>query len=104
MSAPAASPSILRGKDGAAGPPRPAVHGPVHPSMRLFENSPPFQMVLRQLQTVAGHIDLDGGVFERLSMPKRALVVSVPIRMDDGRTERFIGFRVQRSLTSGPAK
>ena len=37
-------------------------------------------------------------------MPKRAMVVSVPIRMDDGRTEGFIGFRVQHSLTSGPSK
>jgi glutamate dehydrogenase (NAD(P)+) len=61
-------------------------------------------MAVRQLESVAGHIDLDAGVLERLSMPKRALVVSVPIRMDDGRTEGFLGFRVQHSLTSGPAK
>src|SRR4051812_39646739 len=70
----------------------------------LFENSPTFQMALRQLTSVAEHIDLDAGVLERLSMPKRAMVVSVPIRMDDGRTEGFLGFRVQHSLTSGPAK
>src|SRR5438445_813777 len=69
-----------------------------------FESSPTFQMALRQLTSVAEHIDLDPGVLERLSMPKRALVVSVPIRMDDGRTEGFLGFRVQHSLTSGPAK
>jgi glutamate dehydrogenase (NAD(P)+) len=61
-------------------------------------------MALRQLRSVAEHIDLDAGVLERLSQPKRALVVSVPIRMDDGRTEGFLGFRVQHSLTSGPAK
>jgi glutamate dehydrogenase (NAD(P)+) len=61
-------------------------------------------MALRQLASVAEHLDLDAGVLERLKMPKRALVVSVPIRMDDGRTEGFLGFRVQHSLTSGPAK
>jgi glutamate dehydrogenase (NAD(P)+) len=61
-------------------------------------------MALRQLGSVAAYIDLDAGVLERLCMPKRALVVSVPIRMDDGRTEGFLGFRVQHSLTSGPAK
>jgi glutamate dehydrogenase (NAD(P)+) len=61
-------------------------------------------MACRQLETVAEHIDLDAGVLARLAKPKRALVVSVPIRMDDGRTENFIGFRVQHSLTSGPAK
>src|SRR5208337_4987597 len=33
-----------------------------------------------------------------------AMVVSVPIRMDDGRTEAFVGYRVQHSLTSGPSK
>jgi glutamate dehydrogenase (NAD(P)+) len=77
---------------------------PPQPSAPLFESSPIFQMALRQLTSVAEHIDLDAGVLERLSMPKRALVVSVPIRMDDGRTEGFLGFRVQHSLTSGPAK
>src|SRR5438552_524345 len=90
-------------------PPRPArpLLGPGQPphlSAPLYESSPTFQMALRQLESVAGHIDLDAGVLERLSMPKRALVVSVPIRMDDGRTEGFLGFRVQHSLTSGPAK
>src|ERR1700751_3058119 len=77
---------------------------PQHPSVPLYESSPTFQMALRQLESVAEYIDLDAGVLERLSMPKRALVVSVPIRMDDGRTEGFLGFRVQHSLTSGPAK
>jgi glutamate dehydrogenase (NAD(P)+) len=61
-------------------------------------------MACRQLQTVAEHIDLDPGILERLSKPKRALVVSIPILMEDGRTDGFIGYRVQHSLTSGPSK
>jgi glutamate dehydrogenase/leucine dehydrogenase len=36
--------------------------------------------------------------------PKRSMIVSVPVRMDDGNTRNFIGYRVQHSLTSGPAK
>jgi glutamate dehydrogenase (NAD(P)+) len=77
-----------------------------HPSLPnpVYENSPTFKMACRQLETVAGHVDVDKGVLERLSEPKRALVVSIPIRMDDGRTEVFAGFRVQHSLTSGPSK
>jgi glutamate dehydrogenase (NAD(P)+) len=75
----------------------------VHP-FPVFENAPAFQMACRQLEVVAEVINVDLGVLERLSKPKRALVVSVPIRMDDGRTESFIGFRVQHSLTSGPSK
>jgi glutamate dehydrogenase (NAD(P)+) len=70
----------------------------------VFEQSPTFQMACRQLEKVAEVINVDTGVLERLSKPKRALVVSVPIRMDDGRTENFLGFRVQHSLTSGPSK
>jgi glutamate dehydrogenase (NAD(P)+) len=70
----------------------------------VYENSPTFRMACRQLEMVAEHIDIDPGVLERLSKPKRAMVVSVPVRMDDGHTEGFIGYRVQHSLTSGPSK
>lgn len=75
-----------------------------HSPIPVFENSPTFQMACQQLENVAAHIDLDPGVLERLSKPKRAIVVSIPIRMEEGRTEGFIGYRVQHSLTSGPSK
>jgi glutamate dehydrogenase (NAD(P)+) len=61
-------------------------------------------MACEQLEDVAEVIDIDKGVLERMSLPKRAMVVSIPVRMDDGRTEVFIGYRVQHSLTSGPSK
>jgi glutamate dehydrogenase (NAD(P)+) len=61
-------------------------------------------MACRQLETVAEVINVDPGVLERLSKPKRALVVSVPIQLDDGQTVSYIGYRVQHSLTSGPSK
>ncbi len=70
----------------------------------LYEQSPTFQMAMKQLADVADQTDLDGGVLERLGKPKRALIVSVPIRMDDESTEVFTGYRVQHSLTSGPSK
>jgi glutamate dehydrogenase (NAD(P)+) len=70
----------------------------------LFEASPVYQMACRQLESVAGAIDLDKNIVERMFQPKRSLVVSVPIRMDNGETHNFLGFRVQHSLTSGPAK
>lgn len=70
----------------------------------VYESSPTFQMACRQLDSVASVLDIDKGVLERLAWPRRALVVSIPVRMDDGRTEVFIGYRVQHSLTSGPAK
>jgi glutamate dehydrogenase (NAD(P)+) len=75
-----------------------------HHPIPVFENSPTFQMACRQLEKVADAIDIDPGVLERLAKPKRAIVVSVPIRMEDGHTENFVGYRVQHSLTSGPSK
>ncbi len=75
-----------------------------HQPVPVFESSPIFQMAYRQLDAVAHVVDIDRGVLRRLGLPKRAVVVSIPVRMDDGRTEMFIGYRVQHSLTSGPSK
>jgi len=70
----------------------------------VYGESATYQMAVLQLLTVAEHINLDVNILERLSKPKRALIVGVPTRMDDGRTQTFIGYRVQHSLTSGPSK
>ena len=70
----------------------------------LYDESPTFRMARQQLEVVAEHTELDPGVLERLSLPKRAMIVSIPVLMDDGRTQAFMGYRVQHSLTSGPSK
>jgi glutamate dehydrogenase (NAD(P)+) len=57
-----------------------------------------------QLDAVAGRLGLDRNIHERLRYPRRALVVSVPVLMDDGRTEVFIGYRVHHSTALGPTK
>jgi glutamate dehydrogenase (NAD(P)+) len=41
---------------------------------------------------------------ETLRRPKRALIVDIPIELDDGRIAHFEGYRVQHSLTRGPGK
>jgi len=74
------------------------------PPAPIFSSSPVYQMACKQLQTVAGVMDCDPGIIERLSVPKRSLVVSIPIRMDNGETHCFPGYRVQHSLTSGASK
>jgi glutamate dehydrogenase (NAD(P)+) len=61
-------------------------------------------MACRQLEAVADVIEVDKNVLRRLAYPKRAMVVSLPVKMDSGDTEVFTGFRVQHSLTSGPSK
>jgi glutamate dehydrogenase (NAD(P)+) len=73
-------------------------------SPTMFEQAPLYQMAVRQLEAVADAIELDRNILERLAQPKRAMVVSCPVKMDDGSTHNFIGYRVQHSLTSGPSK
>lgn len=85
-------------------PGRPEKSPPPRRSVSVFDDSPTFRMACHQLETVAEVIDIDKGVLARMSLPKRAMVVSVPVRMDDGHTEMFTGYRVQHSLTSGPSK
>ena len=71
--------------------------------MTLFAG-PVFEMAKQQFHIIADHLDIPIDERERLLMPKRAIAVSCPIHMDDGRTAVFQGFRVQHHLTLGPAK
>jgi glutamate dehydrogenase (NAD(P)+) len=59
---------------------------------------------LAQLDRVAARLGLAPEIHARLRYPRRALVVSVPVRMDDGRTEVFIGYRVHHNTVLGPTK
>ena len=75
------------------------------PIGNLFEQSPVYRMACDQLRAVAARMpEFDDGIMERLMVPKRSLVVSMPVRMRDDRTRVFIGYRVQHSLTSGASK
>ena len=57
-----------------------------------------------QLDQVAERLHLDHETHLRLRYPRRALVVSIPVRMDDGRTEVFMGYRVHHNTALGPTK
>jgi glutamate dehydrogenase (NAD(P)+) len=57
-----------------------------------------------QLDLAADRIGLDPNVRARLARPDRALIVSVPTRMDDGSVRVFTGYRVQHNDALGPFK
>ncbi|CAN5338031.1 Glu/Leu/Phe/Val dehydrogenase [soil metagenome] len=69
----------------------------------LLEN-PVFAMAVEQFERVADFLEMDADLRERVKWPKRVISVSVPVRMDDARTEVFFGHRVQHHLSRGPVK
>ncbi len=59
---------------------------------------------LAQLDRAAARLQLEPDVHQVLRLPRRALVVSIPVRMDDGNTKVFLGYRVHHSTVLGPTK
>ncbi|MDR4506955.1 MAG: Glu/Leu/Phe/Val dehydrogenase [Candidatus Brocadiaceae bacterium] len=70
----------------------------------MKENKILYETALKQFETVAEMLNLDDGMRERMRHPKRALIVSVPVKMDDGSSKVFKGYRVQHDITLGPSK
>ncbi len=63
-----------------------------------------FDNTIKLLENAANAVNCDPNVLARIKRPKKAIVVSVPVRMDDYRIKVFTGFRVQHSSTLGPYK
>jgi glutamate dehydrogenase (NAD(P)+) len=56
------------------------------------------------VRAAAARLGLDDGLLELLEAPEREVAVALPVRMDDGVTRVFRGYRVQHSRLLGPAK
>ena len=63
-----------------------------------------FETAQAQLRKVADLLSLDPGLTEILAHPRRELTVHFPVRMDDGQTRVFTGYRVQHNDARGPVK
>src|SRR5213078_3452644 len=61
-------------------------------------------MARAQYEQALPHAHVSDMVAERLSFPERAVIVSVPLRLDDGSIKIFPGYRVQHSTVLGPTK
>jgi len=64
----------------------------------------PFVMAQQQLDEAAEVLQLDTAVHQFLRQPLRELHVTLPVKMDDGRTRIFQGFRIQYNDARGPSK
>ena len=68
------------------------------------EHSDAWQTYLAQIDRVAPYLEHLADYIDTLKRPKRALIVDVPIVMDDGSIQHFEGYRVQHNLSRGPGK
>jgi glutamate dehydrogenase (NAD(P)+) len=59
---------------------------------------------LRQIDRVAPYLGELARWTDTLRHPKRALIVDIPLQMDDGTIRHFEGYRVQHNLSRGPGK
>lgn len=59
---------------------------------------------LRQIDRVAPYLGDLAYWVETLRHPKRALIVDIPVQMDDGTIRHFEGYRVQHNLSRGRVK
>jgi glutamate dehydrogenase len=64
----------------------------------LYEES------LKPLKKAADILNLESDVVDVLGSPERALIVSLPVKMDNGKIKVFEGYRVQHNTARGPAK
>src|SRR5438309_3549449 len=72
------------------------------PESHLREN--PYDIAKEQLRRVAELFGVDPNLVNVLQECKKAVVVSVPVTMDDGSIQALEGYRVTHNIARGPSK
>lgn len=70
----------------------------------MTEAQAAIKIALEQLRMAAEKLKLDPGIHEMLKRPKRSLIVSITIKMNNGDIGVFTGCRVQHNDARGPFK
>src|SRR5215207_4468378 len=70
----------------------------------MAEHGAIFGAMLQEFDGAARILNLEPGIWRILTHPKRQIIVSCPVQMDNGDIEVFTGYRVQYNITLGPAK
>jgi glutamate dehydrogenase (NAD(P)+) len=74
------------------------------PALGSVEDLNPFRIAMRQFDMAAETCSLEPDLREVLRRPRRALSLSLPVKMDNGTIRVFDAFRVQHSSARGPCK
>jgi glutamate dehydrogenase (NAD(P)+) len=69
----------------------------------LDENNP-FEAMMSRFDRAAQLLDLEPGLYKVLRHPEKQIIVSVPVTMDNGEVEVYMGYRVLYNTSRGPAK
>ncbi len=70
----------------------------------MAEHGPMFAAMLQEFEDAAKLLKLDPGIWRILTHPRRQVVVSCPVQMDNGEIHVFTGYRVQYNTALGPGK
>jgi glutamate dehydrogenase (NAD(P)+) len=73
-----------------------------HPQLEW--DAPLYRMAVAQFDQAVEVADIPEWIAERFRYPERAVILSIPVRMDDGSRIVFPGYRVQHSSILGPTK
>ncbi len=63
-----------------------------------------YDSAMENFDLAAEALELDESIRNMVKYPERILEVNLPVRMDNGKIQRFVGYRVQHSTSRGPAK
>ncbi|OGP02826.1 MAG: glutamate dehydrogenase [Curvibacter sp. RIFCSPHIGHO2_12_FULL_63_18] len=74
------------------------------PSYLQADHLGPWGIYLQQVDRVTPYLGHLARWAETLKRPKRALIVDVPIQLDNGTVAHFEGYRVQHNTSRGPGK
>ncbi|ADU50970.1 glutamate dehydrogenase (NAD) [Thermaerobacter marianensis DSM 12885] len=98
----AGGPQTPAGGPRLAGPPATAAPPAGHKVEADLPN--PYEVAKQEIARACDALGLDPAVYRILARPLRFIEVAIPVRMDDGRTEVFVGYRSQHNDALGPTK
>src|SRR5262249_27388148 len=71
---------------------------------RFLDEEHPFEAMMSRFDRAAELLDLEPGLYKVLRHPEKQITVSIPVMMDNGEVEVFVGHRVLYNTSRGPAK
>src|SRR5258708_34061913 len=71
---------------------------------RFLDEENPFEAMMSRFDRAAELLDLEPGLYKVLRHPEKQIIISIPVRMDNGEVEVFEGIRVVTNTSRGPAR